>query len=34
MDQRERGDLPEIKTLKQIVRDIVSPGKDLGHIDN
>ena len=27
------GRFPEIKELKRIVRDIVSPGKDMGHID-
>ena len=26
--------IPEIKGLKQKVRDLISPGKDLGHIDN
>ena len=30
----ERGRFPEIKELKQIVRDRVSPGRDLGHIDH
>ena len=28
-----RGRFPEVKELKQIVRDLVSPGRDLGHID-
>ncbi len=27
------GGFPEIKTLKQLVRDQVAPGKDLGHSD-
>ena len=26
--------MPEIKTLKQKVRDIIAPDKNLGHIDN
>ena len=26
--------MPEIKELKQIVRDLVAPNKDLGHIDS
>ncbi|NCI47697.1 SelT/SelW/SelH family protein [Sediminibacterium soli] len=32
-DRREYGGFPEIKELKQAVRDRVSPGKDLGHAD-
>jgi selenoprotein W-related protein len=31
--RRERGRFPEIKELKQLVRDVVAPGRDLGHID-
>jgi selenoprotein W-related protein len=27
------GGFPEIKELKQRVRDVVAPGKDLGHVD-
>jgi selenoprotein W-related protein len=27
------GGFPEIKTLKQLVRDVVNPGKNLGHAD-
>ncbi len=27
------GRLPEIKELKQLVRDRVAPGRDLGHVD-
>jgi selenoprotein W-related protein len=27
------GRFPEAKELKQIVRDIVAPGRDLGHVD-
>ena len=26
--------MPEIKTLKQKVRDVIAPNKDLGHIDS
>ena len=29
----ERKRFPEIKELKQLVRDVVAPGKDLGHSD-
>ena len=29
----EAGGFPEIKSLKQLVRDRVAPGRDLGHID-
>lgn len=32
-DRKETGRFPEIKELKQVVRDIVSPEKDLGHSD-
>jgi len=32
-DRKERGRFPEIKELKQQVRDIVAPDKDLGHSD-
>ena len=32
-DRKESGGFPEIKELKQLVRDIVSPGKNLGHSD-
>ena len=31
--RREQGRFPEIKELKQLVRDIVAPGRDLGHVD-
>ncbi len=31
---RERdGGFPEIKVLKSLIRDVVAPNKDLGHID-
>jgi len=29
----EQGRFPEIKELKQLVRDAVAPGRDLGHVD-
>jgi len=32
-DRKTEGRFPEIKELKQLVRDIVSPGKELGHSD-
>ncbi|WP_285055956.1 SelT/SelW/SelH family protein [Pedobacter ginsengisoli] len=32
-DRKEKGRFPEIKELKQLVRDVVSPEKDLGHSD-
>lgn len=31
--RKSAGRFPEMKELKQIVRDAVSPGRDLGHID-
>jgi len=31
--RKERGRFPEITELKQIVRDQISPDRDLGHID-
>ncbi len=33
-DRKEFGGFPEIKELKQLVRDIVAPGKSLGHTDS
>jgi selenoprotein W-related protein len=30
-DRKEYGGFPEIKKLKQLVRDVVAPGKSLGH---
>jgi len=30
----EHGRFPEIKELKQLVRDTVAPGRDLGHIED
>jgi selenoprotein W-related protein len=32
--RKEKGHFPEAKELKQIVRDIVAPGRDLGHVDH
>ena len=32
-DRKEEGRFPEIKELKQIVRDVISPDKSLGHSD-
>ncbi len=32
-DRKEFGGFPEIKELKQMIRDVVSPGKSLGHSD-
>ena len=31
--RKARGRFPEIKELKQLVRDAVAPGRDLGHVD-
>ncbi len=31
--RKERGRFPDIKELKQLIRDHVAPGKDLGHTD-
>ena len=33
-DRDKKKGMPEIKELKQRVRDLVAPNKDLGHIDN
>ena len=32
-DRKEYGGFPEIKELKQLIRDIAAPGKSLGHTD-
>lgn len=32
-DRKEYGGFPEIKELKQKIRDLVVPGKSLGHSD-
>ena len=31
--RKERGRFPEAKELKQLIRDRVAPGRDLGHSD-
>ena len=31
--RKERGRFPDIKELKQLIRDHVAPGRDLGHAD-
>ncbi len=31
--RKEKGRFPDIKELKQFVRDRVAPGRDLGHSD-
>lgn len=31
--RKEKGRFPEITELKQVVRDVISPEKDLGHSD-
>lgn len=33
-NRKEAGRFPEIKELKQLVRDHIAPGKNLGHSDN
>ncbi len=33
-DRKQAGRFPEIKELKQLVRDKIAPGKNLGHTDN
>ncbi|HEX9905672.1 MAG TPA: SelT/SelW/SelH family protein, partial [Propylenella sp.] len=32
-DRRRDGGFPDVKTLKQLVRDRLDPERDLGHID-
>ena len=32
-DRKEQNGFPEIKVLKQLVRDKIIPEKDLGHVD-
>jgi selenoprotein W-related protein len=29
--REQQGRFPEVKELKQLVRDVIAPGKDLGH---
>ncbi|MCJ1234928.1 hypothetical protein MMC14_002892 [Varicellaria rhodocarpa] len=32
-DRKEKGGFPEVKHLKQLVRDVVDPNRALGHVD-
>jgi len=32
-DRKTMGRFPETRELKQLIRDVVNPGKDLGHSD-
>ena len=32
-DRKSEGGFPDVKTLKQLVRDRLDPARDLGHID-
>jgi len=32
-DRKSEGGFPDVKTLKQLVRDRLDPGRDLGHVD-
>lgn len=32
-DRKRHGGFAEIKEIKQMVRDVVAPGKSLGHVD-
>ena len=32
-ERKRDGGFPDVKTLKQLVRDRVDPGRDLGHVD-
>ena len=32
--RKEQGRFPDVKELKQLVRDKVAPGRDLGHVDH
>ncbi|HKY92071.1 MAG TPA: SelT/SelW/SelH family protein [Nevskiaceae bacterium] len=31
--RKERGRFPDITELKRLIRDVVAPGRDLGHVD-
>ncbi|WP_375452312.1 SelT/SelW/SelH family protein [uncultured Devosia sp.] len=33
-ERRRDGGFPDVKALKQLVRDRIDPGRDLGHIDS
>jgi selenoprotein W-related protein len=32
-ERKRDGGFPDVKTLKQLVRDRLAPGRDLGHVD-
>jgi selenoprotein W-related protein len=32
-DRKEKGHFPDAKELKQLIRDIIDPNRNLGHID-
>jgi selenoprotein W-related protein len=32
-ERKRDGGFPDVRTLKQLVRDRVDPGRDLGHLD-
>jgi selenoprotein W-related protein len=32
--RKERGRFPDIKEIKQLMRDRIAPGRNLGHTDN
>jgi selenoprotein W-related protein len=32
-ERKRDGGFPDVKTLKQLVRDRLDPGRDLGHVD-
>lgn len=32
-DRKKSGGFPDTRVLKQMIRDVVNPGKDLGHSD-
>jgi hypothetical protein len=32
-DRKANGGFPEVKELKRLVRDVIEPGRDLGHVD-
>ena len=32
-ERKRDGGFPDVKQLKQLVRDVIDPGRDLGHVD-
>lgn len=32
-ERKRDGGFPDVKALKKLVRDVIDPGRDLGHID-